>query len=323
MLSMADDTAFLKLESLSDIERLIEDGIEESLNLDYKASPSLSRNSSEVIELCKDVSAFANSAGGQIIYGVAEDKSTHKPVDGDLGVTDPKITREWIEQVINSKIQPRISGVRIARFDNKRGGSIFTVTIPPSQIGPHQAPDKKYYRRFELQSVPMEDYEIRDVFNRAVAPELYVKVGFPTGLQHTLEFKIGNNVSESIPWLMWVGNRSKSPAEYARVILGLDADFQFVSQLGYGTRGERTVGGNNYKTFYANWSVLERRFPIFKEAEFPLGEKMMIAVREQYIPSTLFRAFVGIQAPGFSSIEYYNITCKSAVLTIHGPLPKN
>jgi predicted HTH transcriptional regulator len=169
---MVTGNEFLKLETLQDIERLIEDGVEENLNLDYKASPSLTRNSTEVNELCKDVSAFANSAGGQVIYGVAEDRATHKPTDGDPGATDDKITREWIEQILNSKIQPRISGIRTARIDNKKGGSIFVITIPPSQTGPHQAPDKKYYKRFDLQSVPMEDYEIKDVVRRATTPNL-------------------------------------------------------------------------------------------------------------------------------------------------------
>jgi hypothetical protein len=33
---------------------------------------------------------------GQIIYGIGEDKKTHKPTNVDDGVTDDKITREWL-----------------------------------------------------------------------------------------------------------------------------------------------------------------------------------------------------------------------------------
>src|SRR5258707_6862955 len=97
-LPMVDEHSFLKLDALSDIDRLISNGVEENLNLDYKASPALARESKAVDEMCKDISAFANSAGGQLVYGVAEDKKTRKPTDTDPGVTDPKITREWIEQ---------------------------------------------------------------------------------------------------------------------------------------------------------------------------------------------------------------------------------
>ena len=65
-------------DAIEDLKRLVEEGIEESLTLDYKASAALTRESSAVNELCKDVSAFANSAGGQIVYGVEEEKKTRK-----------------------------------------------------------------------------------------------------------------------------------------------------------------------------------------------------------------------------------------------------
>src|SRR3989442_7947324 len=36
---------------------------------------------------------------------------------------------------------------------------------------PHQAPDNKYYYRQNFQSVPMEDYQVRDTMRRATTPE--------------------------------------------------------------------------------------------------------------------------------------------------------
>jgi predicted HTH transcriptional regulator len=96
----------LKLETVADLQRLIEDEIHESLSLDYKASLALAKDSNSKSELCKDVSAFANSAGGQIVYGIKENDG--KPVEIDDG-TD--LTREWIEQVIDSNLQPRIEGL--------------------------------------------------------------------------------------------------------------------------------------------------------------------------------------------------------------------
>lgn len=65
----------LVLKKKADLERLVDDALEESLTLDYKASPSLSRDGKHPEELCKDVSALANSAGGQLIYGIEEDKT--------------------------------------------------------------------------------------------------------------------------------------------------------------------------------------------------------------------------------------------------------
>jgi predicted HTH transcriptional regulator len=62
--------------------------------LDYKSSGALAKDSKSRDELCKDVSAFANSAGGQIVYGIDE---KNKKLDGGSA-----LTREWIEQVPRS-----------------------------------------------------------------------------------------------------------------------------------------------------------------------------------------------------------------------------
>ena len=143
----------LDLKKRADLQRLVDEGLEESLTLDYKASPSLSRDGKNPEELCKDVSALANSAGGQLIYGIEEDKTAGKPSKVDDGVIDPKITKEWIEQILNSKVQPRMDGVRIDRVDMETGKFGYVITVQQSQIGPHQAPDGKYYKRFNFQSV--------------------------------------------------------------------------------------------------------------------------------------------------------------------------
>ena len=75
------------LKTKTDLQRLVDEGLEESLILDYKASPSLARDSGKPEELCKDVSALANSAGGQLVYGIEEDKTAGKPSKVDDGVT--------------------------------------------------------------------------------------------------------------------------------------------------------------------------------------------------------------------------------------------
>ena len=139
------------------IKDLIKNQREESLHFEYKRSTALVNNERNKNELSKDVSAFANSDGGTIIYGVIEED--HKPKRIDEGIND-KGKKEWIEQVVNSRIEPRIPDVRIIPISLRRspGKAIFVIEIPIGFTA-HQASDLKYYKRFNFQSVPMHDYE--------------------------------------------------------------------------------------------------------------------------------------------------------------------
>jgi len=190
--------AQLKLATRDDLQRLVDDEIQESLTLDYKASAALAKDSKARDELCKDVSAFANSAGGQIIYGVEE--KDRKPTRVDQG---SDITREWVEQVIDSNIQPRLEGLVITPIPVGGGRHAYVLTIPQASTrAPHQALDKKYYKRQNFQSVPMEDYEIRDTLRRAITPELHVELTFATGPIAVIEFPHQSEISNPIGSLL-------------------------------------------------------------------------------------------------------------------------
>jgi hypothetical protein len=154
----------------------IADGIEESLNLDYKAADALSKSDGKKKEITKDVSAMSNSDGGLIIYGIAEfqdEARKHLPEKIDP-VSRNDFSKEWLEQVINN-IRPKIDGLKIYPINLSSGANdvAYVVDIPQSHTV-HQATDKKYYKRFNFLSEPMEDYEIRDVMNRGQYPEIHI-----------------------------------------------------------------------------------------------------------------------------------------------------
>ena len=200
------------------LEKLIAEGISESLTLDYKASPALGKTEKQRDELCKDVTAFANSAGGQIVYGMEEDK--HVPTKLDDG-TDPSITKEWMEQVINSRVQPRIEGLLITPIQLTKGLG-FVIAIPQaSGRAPHQAPDKRYYKRQNFQSVPMEDYEIRDALRRATTPDLFVTLSFVDGDRARFDYSPQQEMSDPVRLLAAIGNRSAQPAQHTIIRIGI------------------------------------------------------------------------------------------------------
>lgn len=154
----------------NDLLMLINTGVKESIELDYKRCDSLGKSDGKKAEISKDISALANSAGGTIIYGMVEDG--HVPTKIDEGYDLSVISKEWLEQIINSNIHRRIDGIRINQIELTTGKVVYAVYVPQSSHAPHQAVDKRFYKRFNFESKPMEEYEIRDVSRRSDSPDL-------------------------------------------------------------------------------------------------------------------------------------------------------
>jgi len=169
----------------AEVEALIAAGVEESLTLDYKAADSLAKTDRKRAEITKDVSALANSAGGRIIYGVAEHRVHRHLPDRIDPIDSEQFPKEWLEQVI-ANIRPRIDGVQITpiRLAGSTDRAVYVVDVPQGTTA-HQAADLKYYRRYNFESVPMYDHEIRDVMGRGDHP----RVELIFHIERTIEVK--------------------------------------------------------------------------------------------------------------------------------------
>src|SRR5215470_3803980 len=132
----------------TDLLGLVREQVEESLDLEYKRSASLQANEETKNEIARDISAFANSAGGTIIYGMIEDQSTHLPTGLDDGIDPAEISREWLENVIHQRIQPRLEvGINSVRLSGSRQGKVvYVVQIPKGNTAYQASRDKKYYK---------------------------------------------------------------------------------------------------------------------------------------------------------------------------------
>ncbi len=160
------------------LEQLVTDGQEEGLALEYKGAGSLQKTEGKKAEITKDVSAFANSSGGILIYGIAEfDDRAKRHLPECIDPIDRReFTKEWLEQVIQS-IQPRIDGVMVhpVTVDEESNSGCYVVEIQQSHTA-HQARDHVYYKRHNFNVLPMEDYEVRDVMNRRQNPKLTASI---------------------------------------------------------------------------------------------------------------------------------------------------
>ncbi|MDF5706792.1 MAG: ATP-binding protein [Nostoc sp. S4] len=142
----------------------------------------------------------------------------------DAGYDPAEVKREWLEQVINSSIQRRIDGIRIKQIELHRsnpGKVIYVVSIPQSNHAPHMAEDHIFYKRYNYQSIPMEEYEVRDVANRSSSPDLSLQF-FLEKDPISLEFEEGNEFSRPITLSASISNESVTPAQYYIVRLYID-----------------------------------------------------------------------------------------------------
>ncbi|WP_294962641.1 ATP-binding protein [uncultured Flavobacterium sp.] len=167
MSNILDKTEF----NQDDILEIITSRLEESINIEFKDARALSSENGK--EISKDVSAFANSDGGIIFYGINEENhvaTSPSFIDGN------KYNKEWLENKITTNIQQAINNLLIipVRFDNDISKTVYIVKIPKSRNSPHINGDKKYYRRYNFKSVPMEEYEVRDSYFRMNGSSVYV-----------------------------------------------------------------------------------------------------------------------------------------------------
>src|SRR5579872_1491824 len=132
-------------------------------------------------ELAKQLSAFSNTGGGQIIYGVAN----NGPVDAGgvaSSVRGRQSTKEWLEDVIPSLTEFEILGFNVYEITAGSGSStigsgkgLFIVDVPDSDRAPHQSTrDQKYYVRLGGKSRPARHRLIEDIRNRQKYPQLQV-----------------------------------------------------------------------------------------------------------------------------------------------------
>jgi len=151
--------------AIEDLHRLMENGAEESLYLEFKGAKALDRSEAVRAEISKDISAFANADGGVLIYGIAEENHMAAGIDAIDGSV---YTKEWLEDVIGSNVHRPISGLQIfpIRLNQEKLDSIYIVRVPASPEAPHMSKDNRYYVRRNFKAERLQEYEVRALYER-------------------------------------------------------------------------------------------------------------------------------------------------------------
>ncbi len=188
-----------------DLENFINYKIEENIHLDYKAPTT------NFLELSKDASAFANSAGGLIILGISEkiteERKLSKIFPDQITWCNPLIiSKEQLEDNLFSKIDPKINFKIIPiRKSIDDPQVVFLIDIQQSENPPHMV-NNKYYFRHNFKCEPMQHYQVADFFNKRRKPLLYVKIDI-------LDFDVKENL---LKLRFNINNKGKAIAKHVR-----------------------------------------------------------------------------------------------------------
>jgi hypothetical protein len=167
--------------NLEKIESFIAESTNEGLHLEFKSVNSTDLAKKEDRRnYSKSMSAFANSAGGIIVWGIG---SCRQP-DGSSCLEKSEI--ENLQRLIQrlhdleaELIDPPISGIRHKEIQTEENRGYAATLVPASEGGPHIAKAKdqnRYYKRSGNQSLHMEHYEIERMFGTSPRPQLELNV---------------------------------------------------------------------------------------------------------------------------------------------------
>jgi hypothetical protein len=140
-------------------------------------------------ELSKQLSAFANSGGGAIVYGIADAPAGggSRVVDahGGVSLNLKNGTKEWLEDIIPNLVEFPLSRFNVYVIEGRdapgsiaAGKGIVIIDVPSSEAAPHQASDKKYYACVGGKSLPIGHRIVMDIMGRAIHPKMEIICSF-------------------------------------------------------------------------------------------------------------------------------------------------
>lgn len=160
----------------SDIESLILNQVAESRTLEYKEK--LPGNSDEdKREFLKDVSAFANTSGGDILYGVSEQRDSNGKTTGlpdqakGLSGINADEQKRRLDSILQDGLDPRIPGIRIEAIDGFTDGFIIIIRVPKSWNSPHMVVFKNSSRFFARNSAGAYQLDVAEIRSTFIASE--------------------------------------------------------------------------------------------------------------------------------------------------------
>jgi len=150
----------------SDLQYFVDERIIEKKTLEYKKE--LPGNAeSDKGKFLATISSFANTRGGDLIFGIRENQKTKEPeelVGLDIQSTDQVILR--LENIIRTDIEPRAPGIDTVCINLSNSKKAIVIRVPKSWISPHRVKkNHEFYSRATNGRNEMDVDELRIAFN--------------------------------------------------------------------------------------------------------------------------------------------------------------
>ncbi len=116
--------------------QLVPNGVTEEFDLDFKQT-TYGNADKDKRDLCGDVAALANTAGGVILLGVAEDDQARATATPGVALTDTEVAR--MRQIVASGVSPmpHVDILQVPDDDADPTHGYFVIAVPRSPDAPH------------------------------------------------------------------------------------------------------------------------------------------------------------------------------------------
>jgi hypothetical protein len=151
------------------IRQLIDDQVRESRTLDYKAQLDLSDKGKQA--LAEDVCAFANTIGGDLVFGIEcdlDDRAVPRAIQ-PVVVSDLDAQLLALVNSLRHSIEPRVTTALLAHpVPLAGGGYVIVLRVAASLNAPHRViKTGQFYARTSVDKEPMDIHAIRTAFDSA------------------------------------------------------------------------------------------------------------------------------------------------------------
>lgn len=159
---MPFDKSFSQL-TADDIMSLIKNKVSEDKNLEFKQQVPKGNDENSKIKICQNISSFANTDGGIIIFGLKQ--NAEGEANEITGIEEPldELSLQ-LQNMVRDRIVPRIQppNLREINVDDKK---VFLAEILPSYNKPHFVKNNcVFYGRHSSGKYQLDVHEIKSLF---------------------------------------------------------------------------------------------------------------------------------------------------------------